>query len=648
MKKKIFTALATILLVLFCLPVAASAEMLDKDADPPVVASSGSFDSTYQTRMEFSFSGGTLTGAKWTRTQGYVGYALNGTCKEGEAVSLSLTGTQSPVPDTNAKAVLVFNSMNMKLTFRDGNQKVIGEEQKYSSGNVKSSPLSHQLGASVPAGTKTVDITGSFNCRWATSVVAEEMVAVTVKLIVEEEPGAALAVAPAPTPTPEPSPKQEDPQPSSSSVPEQASTSEPKDEEPGDGSGPWEHAGPLATAVISIIAAIAAVLGGAGGSAAATAAGAVGGATGIEGGTADGRDPAYERAKVPDYPEFVVGQEGELITKRPDGIIEASFPNGDVAIHFPNGTAQVKSPDGTTWEEWPDGTVSTTDNGQFIVKEPDGTMTVREPNGEETVYKPDGTSIHTNSKGWKATKNAEGEIVSAERDGFVVTRHPEDPDVKIMTSPYGGSIVIREKAKTETFRNTDGRLEQRTVYEPVHEGEIRTENKIFKYRPDGSMEGQGDDGSTYTEDKDGNMKYRGADGTTCEKYANGSINASSPDGTNLKYNSETGEIDYKFSDGSYIKGNERTGELDAKMADGSYWQRDAKGNGDFYNTKEGTKGVSREDGYFKIEVKGGSFIQNADGTMELQAEDGTSLIQRADGTQYVRKPDGTEITPDQS
>jgi hypothetical protein len=279
MKIKIFTALATILLVLFCLPVAASAEMLDKDADPPVVASSGSFESTYRTRMEFGFSGGTLTGARWTRTQGYVIYTLNGTCKEGEAVSLSITGTQSPVPDTNAYANLVFNRMDMKLTFRDANQKVIGEAQKYDSGNVKASPLSHQLGASVPAGTKTVAITGSFKCRWATSVVTEETVAVMVELKVAEKPGAALPIAPETGPTPEPAPipeptpipetepEPEDSQLSPSFVPEQAPMPEPKDEEPWDGGGPWEHAGPLATILISLIAAIAAIFGGAAGAA---------------------------------------------------------------------------------------------------------------------------------------------------------------------------------------------------------------------------------------------------------------------------------------------------------------------------------------------------------------------------------------------
>ncbi len=70
------------------------------------------------------------------------------------------------------------------------------------------------------------------------------------------------------------------------------------DDIPCDCENPWEkHAGPLATAVISIIAAIAAVLGGAGGSAAGMAAGAPGGAAAIETGTMDGLDPAQETEK---------------------------------------------------------------------------------------------------------------------------------------------------------------------------------------------------------------------------------------------------------------------------------------------------------------------------------------------------------------
>jgi len=145
------------------------------------------FECLYGTRMDLSFSGGTLTGEDWTRTKGFVGYSLKGTCKAGDAVSLTLTGTQSSVPDTNAQADLVFNNLSMTLEFLDSNQKVIGEKQKYNSGNVKDASLSHQLGVALPSGTATVKIGGTFTCRWSTPyTVAVEMVSVNVVLKVEE------------------------------------------------------------------------------------------------------------------------------------------------------------------------------------------------------------------------------------------------------------------------------------------------------------------------------------------------------------------------------------------------------------------------------------------------------------------------------
>ncbi len=195
-----FVAVATMLLVLFGLPITVSAEMLDKYADPAVVASSGSFESTYNTHLDFSLAGGTLTSAEWTLIPMYAIYAPSGTIKEGETVSLSLTGSQHPIPAEN----LVFNSLNMKLTFLDGNDKIIGAEQTYSSGNVKSSPLSYQMSAAVPVGTKTAVITGNFKSRWTTSIVAEETVAVSVTLLVEEDAGAGPPVESGTTQTPDP------------------------------------------------------------------------------------------------------------------------------------------------------------------------------------------------------------------------------------------------------------------------------------------------------------------------------------------------------------------------------------------------------------------------------------------------------------
>lgn len=653
MKKRTFTALAAALGIIFCLSITASAEMLDKDTNPPVVASSGSFESTYKTRMDFSFSGGTMTSAEWTRIKGHVGYILIGTCKEGETVSLSLTGTQSPVPDENANANIVFNSLYMTLTFRDGNQKVIGEEKRYNSGNVKDSSLSHQLGGSVPDGTKTVVIVGGFKCRWMTSVVAEESVGITVELKVEEASSSVLPIEPESTskPEPEPIPKSEveSNHLSSPLVPGQEPPSEPWDEEPWDGKSPWVHAGPLATIFIAAVSALATIFGGVAGGAVGSVAGAVGESAGAANGMVGVPDPAYERAKVPDYPDFVTGQDGERISKKPDGTIEVSYPNGAVAVHFPNGTVQERSPDGATREEWPDGTISGSDgHGTFVTQTPDGTMTVVEPNGEETVFNPDGTSVETKSSGLKITRNAQGETVSAERNGYVTRRHPENPDALVMNSPYGGSVLIRTEQEWETYENENGRLAQRQVDKQVVEGEIRSENATHIYRRDGSRESRGDDGSVYTEDKDGNINLRGSDGMTYEQRSDGSVWLKDPDGTDMKYNGETGEFDFKNSDGSCAKGNLQTGEIDVKMEDGSYWKRDARGNGSFDNKEGGARGVCRKDGSFKIELEDGSSLtQQADGTMILKANDGTALIKRSDGTEYLRLPDGTELPANQ-
>lgn len=219
MKRKFSILCLCILLVMLCLPASARGDFLDMDADPPVIASAGSFENHYKTRMDFSYKGGKLTGANWQRTQGFVAYYLTGTCKVGDEIYLNLTGTQSPVPDTNDKADLVFNYMNMSLKVFDVNGKLIGEEQKYFSDYVKKPTITSAMGSRIPSGAVKAEITGSFTCRWATPhAVAVETVAVSIKLTVEKEPTAALPVAPTsgqetkPEPKPDP-PNQGDPAP---------------------------------------------------------------------------------------------------------------------------------------------------------------------------------------------------------------------------------------------------------------------------------------------------------------------------------------------------------------------------------------------------------------------------------------------------
>lgn len=722
MKKKLLTTIALLVFMLSILSTTTLAELMDKDAEPAPVVSSGSFETTSGTRMDFSVSGGTLTGAKWSYIRHSASYSLTGTFKEGDSISISLSGTQAPGVDD----VLVWNFLDIKMSFFDGNGNRVGEAQHYKSDRAKSSPMSHEITGSVPSGAKEVAVSGTFNCRWTTpNVVVEEGVGVFVNLVLEEEPKAVLpAEQKSSDTTPEPSAEKDpdstseqsaepepdskagtsaEPEPDSKtsvvsepdsdtyavpesdsgqdssstpeSIPAQKPVSDQQETDEWDGIDPWTHAEPAASVLISAISAVAAIFGisfsSAAGAAGTATVAATGTATGTDVGSAenndaageteDDLDPAYEAAKVPDYPEFVVGREGEHITKKPDGNIQVSYPSGDVATHFTNGTVQVKSPNGSTWEEWPDGTVSTTDeNGTFIVKTKDGTMTAREPNGDEIVYNPDGTSVETKNNGLKITSNAKGETVTAERNGMVATRHPTDPDALVMTSPDGGSLVIRTEEKYEYVKNEKGKLEGKTVQKVKLEGEIRSGDATHIYRKDGSREVRGDDGSYYSEKADGSIDISLPDGNKMKYNAQtGESEFQFPDGSSAKININTGEIEYIPEEGSCLKVNTETGEVDAKLKDGSYWKRDAKGNGSFDDKENGVRGVCREDGFTSIESKEGSLTQQTDGTMTYQgndgiklvekpdktvtvsSKDGTTLVRNADGTGFLRKPDGT-------
>lgn len=101
-----------------------------------------------------------------------------------------------------------------------------------------------------------------------------------------------------------------------------------------------DHASPLATALISMIAGLAGILGGALGFSSPLETEPI--SEDLENETAEeekeeeeeGTDPAYKKSKVPDYANYVLGEEGERLTRKPDGLIEASFPNGDLVSYF--------------------------------------------------------------------------------------------------------------------------------------------------------------------------------------------------------------------------------------------------------------------------------------------------------------------------
>lgn len=280
MKKKFLTFLVVLFLMLSALPATASAELMDKDADPVPVVSGGSFEATSGTKMDFGVSGGTLTGAKWTIQRHYASYGLTGTFKKGETVSLSVTGTETPLIAESSTRHLVWNGLGGYIDYYTGNGSRIGETQSYQSEYVQSSPLSHEFTATIPDEAKEMVIRANFVCRWTVDYsleIVEEFVAIDLKLKVEEEeePAAVLPVEPEPSPDsglqPLPAPKF-----SPDSAP--YSTLEQEDR---DGKDPWTHAGPLATIFIAIAAALAAIFGGGIGTAAGVAGGAPGGDAGF-------------------------------------------------------------------------------------------------------------------------------------------------------------------------------------------------------------------------------------------------------------------------------------------------------------------------------------------------------------------------------
>lgn len=320
MKTGKITLFVTVTLLILSLVTPVAADMLDTDAIPPVVATSGSFDTTYKTRLDFSLSGGSLTDAEWSLSQMQAGYALFGTVMEGEAISLAITGIQSPVPDENPNATLVFNSLHMTLSFRDANGQLIGAEQRYSSGNVQESSISHQLGGSVPAGARSVTIIGGFKCRWTTSVVAEESVGITVKLKVEEGTTAMPVttettgvIAPATEPESNPDPVQTHTFGTGPDAATDPGEGDPSDEDPADpwSYNPWVHASPLVTLAIALISVLAAIFGGAIGSAG--AAGAVGGAAGAASATVDPEGAAADLGQEPESRVITVSPHGAQI-----------------------------------------------------------------------------------------------------------------------------------------------------------------------------------------------------------------------------------------------------------------------------------------------------------------------------------------------
>ena len=298
--KKIYRVIATIIImmiVLFCPIVSMADEMLDIWESPASIFRSGSFESTDKTRMDFSFEGGTLTGASWTSGRHAAIYSLEGTFKEGEDISISIKGTEAPGIDEQSH---VFNCLEVELIFLDKGSNYIGEPIKYWSDYVKDEVLSFAGGSPVPKGTVQVSARGYYKCRWATPyIVVEEKVGVYITLKPEKIPPAAI-VTPTATPTPKPTPEPEEPE-KKDLKPVVQVEDDPVSETEG------EESTPIKTAAIIGIAATVAAMGAAG------AAGATGGSAGAESAAAQKALEEAARNKTGDYRMVVYKTFGDTI-----------------------------------------------------------------------------------------------------------------------------------------------------------------------------------------------------------------------------------------------------------------------------------------------------------------------------------------------
>lgn len=189
--RKFLLLFTAAIIAVTCLPLSAlAAGSLDKDADPVPVVSSGSFtcDTWIHTSMDsFSVSGGELTGADWSFSQGYVGYNLTGTFIPGETLSLSITGTMG---EMGYQQEHKGNDLFMHIKCYDSS----GRELKELTENVQiddsaSGTLSDSVLLAIPDNAEEVELYGSFTCSWRTPYsAASEMVAVKVVLESKSEP----------------------------------------------------------------------------------------------------------------------------------------------------------------------------------------------------------------------------------------------------------------------------------------------------------------------------------------------------------------------------------------------------------------------------------------------------------------------------
>lgn len=210
-KKAAVFVMITIFMIAF-LPVMSMA-LMDLDADPTPVVSSGSFicKTWGGTTMDsFSVGGGSLAAASFSRTRGSVIYNLSGSCSEGDTLSLDISGSQWDM--SKSSVGLDNNQINMSIRYLSSAGKDISEPLKYASGESKAASLSGSLSGTVPAGAVQVVVSGSFACTWSSAYSkATETVGINAIFSVGSDsvpiltkPTATTGPTQNPTPAPEP------------------------------------------------------------------------------------------------------------------------------------------------------------------------------------------------------------------------------------------------------------------------------------------------------------------------------------------------------------------------------------------------------------------------------------------------------------
>lgn len=186
--KPVVMGMITLLLVFSYYPCRVMA-MMDLNADPTPVVTSGSFicKTWGGTTMDnFNLIGGEYTAASFSFIQGMVVYNLSGFFDQGETLSLDITGSQWDM--SGSMVGLDHNLISMSIQYQDGSGNQVIQGETYNSGKSKSPTLTGNISDAVPEEVVQVIIKGTFTCSWSSAFAsASETVGVYATLGVKDK-----------------------------------------------------------------------------------------------------------------------------------------------------------------------------------------------------------------------------------------------------------------------------------------------------------------------------------------------------------------------------------------------------------------------------------------------------------------------------